>query len=357
MIMIRPRTLVIGLGLLIAAIAVAAGFVWNSAASASALKPPVPVKAESAAPQPPPPTPVPTVVAAPARIVTFVAKTSGNLISSNQATMGFQSSGRIKDIEVKEGDHVKAGDVIATLDTASLDAQVTQAQATLDSAVANLAKVKAGPTRDDVIVAKSNVDRAKAALDQAQAAYDKIGGASNPSIAASQQSVNLQQAYSTYQAAVSQYNLTVDHPTDAELKAAQAAVAQAQAALETAKQNAANARITAPFDGTVVWLGSKLGESATAGAPEVTIADLPHMQVQVNADEVSEANIQVGQTVSITLSAFPGKTLTGHVSKIGLLATSSGNLVSTPVTIDIDSTNTLVYPGLSATVQFQGGAK
>jgi HlyD family secretion protein len=64
--------------------------------------------------------------------------------------------------------------------------------------------------------------------------------------------------------------------------------------------------------------------------------------------------LQVGQSVSITVDALSGKTLTGRISKIGLLATASGNLVSTPVTIDIDPTSALIYPGLSATVEFQG---
>ena len=284
-----------------------------------------------------------------------VARTTGNLLSANQATLAFGSSGRIQDVRVKEGDRVKAGDVIATLDTAALDAQVVQAQAALDSALANLAKTKAGPTVDDTIVAKGNIDRAKAALDQAQSAYDKIGGASNPSIAMSQQALTLQQAYSNYQTALSTYNLTINHPTDAELKTAQAAVAQAQAALEIAKLNAANARITVPFDGTVVSSNAHIGESAVSGAGEIVIADLPRMQVQVNADQMVTGNIKVGQTVSITLDALPGKTLTGRVARVGLLASTSGNIVSTPITIDVSPSEAAIYPGLSATVQFLGG--
>ncbi len=336
----------------VAAGVVAVGFMESRRVDASAAETPVPQPTSVAVAAPPAPA---TTLAsqAPAFAPAFVAKATGNLTSANQATLAFQSAGRIKDVGVQEGDHVKAGDVIATLDTAALDAQVTQAQANLDSAAANLAKTKAGPTVDDATVAKGNVDRAKAALDQAQAAYDKIGGATNPQISASSQALALQLAYSNYQTAVSQYNLTINHPTDVELKAALAAVAQAQAALELAKQNAANARITAPFDGTVVWVGSKLGESAVSGSPEVTIADLPKMQVQVNADQISETNLQVGQAVTITLDALPGKTLTGHISKLGLLATSSGSIVSAPVTVDIDPSPAPLFPGLSATVQFQ----
>lgn len=281
----------------------------------------------------------------------YIAKATGNLTSANQATLAFQAGGRIKEIKVKEGDRVKAGDILASLDTTALDANIVQAQAALDSAAANLAKVKAGPTADDLIVARTNLDRAKVTMQQAQTAYDAI--AWRPDAPMTTQASTLQTATAAYQGALSQYNQTINHPTDAELKAAQATFAQAQASLETAKMNAANARITAPFDGTVVWLGLKLGESTSSGTAAITIADLPRMQVQVNVDEISGSSIKVGQSVSITLDSVPGKVLTGRVAKIGLLASTSGNIVSTPVTIDVDTSNVSLYPGLSATVEFQ----
>lgn len=354
----KKFALPLGLMLIVVVSVGVALFTMNHQANASAIEQATPTRARSqaAAPQPPArsnPTPTPEP-AIPVRASVVSVKADGNLVSASQATLAFQSAGRIKVVNVKEGDRVKAGDVIATLDTSSLDAQVVQAQATLDSAVANLAKVKAGPTVDDTIVAKSAVDRAKAALDQAQAAYDKIGGDSNPRIGETQQALNLQQAYSNYQSAVSQYHLTVDHPTDAELKAAQATVAQAQAALEAAKIAVVNARIVAPFDGTVIWLNSKLGESATTGSAQVMLADLSKMQVQVNVDESSIATIKVGETVTVTVDAMPDKPLAGKVSQVGLLATATGNLVYTPITIDINSTSTPIYSGLSAAVEIQG---
>ncbi len=357
----RRATVTLGIVALVVVGAVAAIFNFNSHADASALQTNASQAATPTRPRTRPaggssaaPASTPIAVAkATSTPQPFVFKAAGNLVSINQATLAFQAAGRIQQISVVEGNRVKAGDVIAALDTAALDAQVVQAQATYDSAVANLVKVQAGPTADDITVAKTNVDHAKAALDQAQAAYDLIGGASNPRIGMTNQAANLAQAGSAYQAALAQYDLTVKHPTDAELKAAQAAAAQAQAALQAAKQNAANARITAPFDGTVLWIGARLGETAAAGAAEVVVADLSHMQVQVNVDEMAQLSLQVGQPVTLTISALGGKTVTGHISRIGLLATTSGSIVSTPVTVDIDPTNVPIYPGLTATVQFQ----
>ena len=278
-------------------------------------------------------------------------KTIGNLVSANQATLAFQLGGRVKEIDVKEGDQVKAGALLASVDTSLLDLQVAQAQAALDSATASFDKIKAGPTADDLSLAKSNLDRAKAAIDQAQAAYDRIGGDSNPFGAMTPQALALQQAYGAYQAAQASFNLTVNHPTVTEARIAAAQVAQAQAALDLAKQNIANTKIVAPMDGTILWVGPHVGETAAPGAPAITLADLTHMQVQIGVDENTLALIKVGQTAAITLDALPGKTLTGKVSRIDQMASMAAGIVSVPATVDIDPTDAPIYPGLSATVE------
>ncbi|MCL4395606.1 MAG: efflux RND transporter periplasmic adaptor subunit, partial [Chloroflexi bacterium] len=232
---------------------------------------------------------------------------------------------------------------------------VAQAQAALDAVTASFVKIKAGPTIDDVAQAKSNLDRAKEALDQAQAAFDRIGGDSNPFAAALPQTLALQQAYSAYQGAVASFNLTVNHPTASELAFTQAQVTEAQAALDLAKQTLANAKIVAPFDGTAAWIGPHVGEYVSPGAPAITLVDLSHLQVSVGVDENALPLLKVGQSAAIKLDALPGATLTGRVGKIGDLATTTGGIVSVPVTIDVDSTQAPVFAGLSATVDIDTG--
>ncbi len=280
-------------------------------------------------------------------------KTTGTLQSASQAALAFQVAGRVKDLKVKEGDAVKAGTLLAALDTSVLEYQIAQAQAGLDLAKANFDRVKAGPTVDDVAIAKSNLDRAKAALDQAQATFDRAGGDSNPYIGMLPQSLALQQAYGAYQAAIAQYNLTVKRPTDTDLKTAQAQLAQAQATYDLTKQNLINAIIVAPFDGTILTINPKVGESVSTGVPAIILADLTHMQALVNVDENTLASIRVGQKANLTLDALGGKTLTGAVRKIGLLGSATAGVVSVPVTLDLDATTPLIYPGLSAMIEFQ----
>ncbi|MBI5304248.1 MAG: efflux RND transporter periplasmic adaptor subunit [Chloroflexi bacterium] len=287
------------------------------------------------------------------RTAASTVKATGNLLSENQVTLSFQIGGRVKEVFVKEGDKVKAGMVLASLDTGTLETQVVQAQALFNAAMATFDKVRAGPTPDEVAIARSNLERAKAGVDQAQAAYDRIGGATAPFIAMMPQSLALQQATQTYQAAIAQYNLAVNHPTAQELATAAAQVAQAQLALDQAKQTLINAKLIAPSEGTVVAFTAKVGESATTGVPMATVADLSKMQVLVNVDENTLASVKVGQSVKLSLDVLNGQMLTGRVRKIGLLGTSTTNIVSVPVTIDIDPTDAPIYPGLSATIEFQ----
>ncbi|CAG0962531.1 hypothetical protein ANRL3_00976 [Anaerolineae bacterium] len=305
--------------------------------------------AQTAATPLPSPNPQPTVAV---RTAPSGIKATGILISENQASLSFQIGGRIKEVSVKEGDKVKAGAILASLDTGTLETQIAQAQALFNAAMLTFDKVKAGPTVDDVAIAKSNLDRAKAGVDQTQAAYDRIGGQSNPFIAMTPQSLALQQATLTYQAAIAQYNLTINHPTAQELAGAAAQVAQAQLALDQAKQTLINARLIAPIDGTLVSLTAKVGEAATVSVPVALVADLTKMQAVVNVDENSLASIKVGQPAALTLDALGGRTLTGKVRKIGLLGTSTTSVVSVPVTVDIDPSDAVIYPGLSATVEF-----
>lgn len=349
-----------------------------------------------------PPTPTPLPITNTASNVSG-ARVTGSFLSASQAPIAFQVPGRILEVKVKEGDSVKAGDPLAVLDTTILEFQIAQAEAALSLAQARLkqtqspaseesqaaalaavkaaeaqfARVSQGPNKDELTLAKANVDRAKFLVDQAQAAYDKSGGASNPNSGLLPTTVGLQQATAGYEAALAQYNIAINHPTTAELAGAaaqlaqaksiaaqlvpttenlaiaQAGVDQAQAAVDLAKASLANATINAPFAGTVVLIGPKLGEYVNPGVPIVTLADLTKMQVVANVDELTLNGLAVGQPATLYVDALGDQTLPARISKIGLWATSVGGVTSVPVTLDVDATNAGVYPGLSATVQFE----
>ncbi|MBI5304212.1 MAG: efflux RND transporter periplasmic adaptor subunit [Chloroflexi bacterium] len=340
-------------------------------------------------------------VAQPTAVSPMTIQVMGMFVAPNQAALTFKGGGRITELSVQEGATVKKGDTLALLDTVDLqlavlhaqaafagaqarlsqakspanDADIAAAQAVLDAAQKNYDKVRAGPTANQLVMLKAQAENAKATVDQAQAAYDRIGGASNPFIAMTPQSATLQQATNNYKAALATANDAATHPTDVELAtaqaqlqqaqaararlaptadniaAAQAQVDQAKAALALAQQQVTNATLTAPFDGTVIWIGPHAGETVGPTTPIATLADLTHLQLQGNLDQIFLGQIQVGQVVMIVPDAFKGKTVTGKVSRIGWLAATTAGVTNVPVTIDVDSSDVPLRPGLSATAQ------
>ena len=213
----------------------------------------------------------------------------GQAVPVRSATLGLPSAGIVISVPVTLGAQVKAGDLLAQLDTRQLELQLAQAaanvavaqakldqfnegpsaqdvaaaqqnvasaqaaydkvragpaapdraaaQAALTSAQKNYARVRAGPTAEQLRNLAAQRDNARAARDQAQAAYDRIKG--SPDAGARPESLQLQQATNNFNAADAAYQDAQGHPTDAELAAASAQVQAAQAALDRLTPDAA----------------------------------------------------------------------------------------------------------------------
>jgi HlyD family secretion protein len=255
---------------------------------------------------------------------------TGNSAAEQQVTLSFGSTDRIAEVMVEEGQQVAAGDVLARLDTASLEWQVARAQASLDtaqarlkqaeqpasaedlasaqasvdsaqanyekvkagptqaelasakaavdSAQANYEKVKAGPTKEDLASAKAALDEAQAALEQAQAAYDLVKD--RPDVAMLPQALNLQNATIEYQRAKANYESAANHPTPSELAAAEAQLSQAEANLTDLQARPAASDLAAA--------------QAQVSQAEANLAQL---QARPSADDVAVAQAQVDEAV------------------------------------------------------------
>ena len=268
---------------------------------------------------------------------------TGSIAPEAEVTLTFELGGKVEELFVGKGQMVKAGDPLAKLETASLELQVAQAQATLAlneaklqqamkeanpeditaaeaelaSAEANYEKVKAGPTEEELIVAKADMEKAAIALQKAQAEYDQV--AWMPGVSALPQSAALQQASIDYERAKANYQQTAQSPTESELKSAwaqvvqaqtqldklrknpepeevaiaQAQVDQAQAQLEEAQLKLKKAVITAPFEGVVASLGAEVGELVSSNTPMVVLVDISSFHIDVEIDEIDISQIAV----------------------------------------------------------------
>lgn len=329
-----------------------------------------------------------------------IVGTSGTVRPAQSKDLTFGVSGTVVEILVAEGDKVQAGQPLARLDAAALEAQVTsaelslrlaeknledlkspptkleiaQAEAALASAKANYEAAKAKPVEWQIAQAEAALEKARKTLQEAQAAYDAVSW--RPNIAMLPQATQLQQATEAYQAALDTYRIAMASvsdapiksayaqllqaqeaydklmagPTEEELLSAQAQVAQAKLALDNAKRNLESATLKAPFDGTITAVNIITGETVAANTVAMSIADLDHLQIQANLPEVDAVQVKVGQRAEITLDAISTETLSGQVTKIALVGTVTQGVVNYPVTIAIDSTSVPVRPGMTASV-------
>ncbi len=322
---------------------------------------------------------------------------TGNIAAPREASLSFPASGMVKEVLVKQSDHVKAGQPLARQDTSLLELKVEQAEANLRSAQAqfddlmsrptaeDIASAKAAyytalkqydtllrsPSAEEIAIAKANIEKAKIALQKAQADYDKV--AYKPNAAMLPQAQNLQNATIDYEKAQAQYKQATEKPSDEEIAAAkanlekakahledvtngpsqkeiaaqQAAVEQAKVNLASAKQNLENATLKAPFDGTVVAVDVEPGEHIGANKAVVVLDDLAHMQATLYIDETDVGQVAVGQKVLLTLDAFPDAEIAGKVSEIAIEPHVQSGVVLYPVTVDLDGPSVPVRPGMT----------
>jgi len=267
---------------------------------------------------------------------------SGEIVPVQEAQMSFTVSGRVQTLAVTEGDEVQAGEVLATLETANIEAEIAQAEAALAvsqanlaqvqagarpgeiaasqealaaaqagvsaaranvaSAQAALAKLKAGPKPEEITAARAAMDKAAVALQLAQSEYDKIAWQSG--IGATQQAVALQQASDDYESAKANYEALVRGATAEELDMARAAVEAARAQVDVAQAQAGQAKAQLEQ-----LLAGPSAEAINVAEAQVQQAQAALEAAQVALDQaalrapfagtVAVLEISVGETMSL----------------------------------------------------------
>ncbi|MGI8588051.1 MAG: efflux RND transporter periplasmic adaptor subunit [Chloroflexia bacterium] len=235
---------------------------------------------------------------------------------------------------------------------------VASAQAGVDQAQAHLNKLNAGPAAEDIASAQAGVDHAQAALDadragpspdalkgaqagvdQAQANLDKATqGATHADVA---------EAQSRVAAAQAALALKQQGSTPTELAILQQQVQVAQYGVDNATAALADARIVAPFAGTVLTIGAKVGET-TAG-PVMEIAALNTLRARADIDELDVGRVQPGQAVTVTLDAYPGVTMLGSIESLAPGATEKqGSTIYKATVVFTHTTEIQPRPGMVA---------
>jgi HlyD family secretion protein len=246
-----------------------------------------------------------------------VVSASGEIKPKTYVNIGANAYGKITHLYVKEGDHVKRGQLLAQLENVQSTADVSANQASVQAAETDaIAADAALRTSDaDLLRAQADYERNKLDWDRAQSLF-KDG------LIAKSDFDSRQNAWAT---------------ADAGLVQAKARVAQARAQKDSADRHVAQARANltrvadvlqkttyaAPYDGVVTNLPVREGESVVIGIQNalgstlLTLADMSVITAEVKVDETDIVTVHLGQSAEVTIDAIPNKIFHGTVSEIG----------------------------------------
>ncbi|MFZ0706691.1 MAG: efflux RND transporter periplasmic adaptor subunit [Candidatus Korobacteraceae bacterium] len=296
--------------------------------------------------------------------LTAVVTASGEIKPKVYVNIGANAFGKITHLYVKEGDRVKRGQMLATIENVQPEADVNANKAALDSA------------QTDFVAAEAAVNTGIAELHQAEAEYERAHLDYDRNKSLYDQQLIAKSDYDTKKAAFD--------TAAAQLNQAKAKLAQARAQQDSAnmriKQNAANlTRVTdvlskteysAPFDGVITNLPVREGETVVIGiqnAPGstlMTIADTSVITAEVMVDETDIVNVKLGQPADVTIDAIPKQHFNGVVTEIGNNAVIRSTGVSTAqstsssqeakdfkVVVTLQNPPENLLPGLSTTAR------
>jgi HlyD family secretion protein len=217
-------------------------------------------------------------------------------IEGDDSAVSPKTSGRIRELTVREGDSVEAGAVIAILDDEQVRAREQQAEATVRQAEARLA------------AAEAQLAQAEASYAQAKWDRDALKELFRRQLIAEQQARQAENNERTQSAAVLAARRQVG--------AAQADADRARAELVEARANRNDLRVVAPFAGTVATRTAEPGEVVTAGTPIITLIDLTRVYLRAFVPEGQIGRVRVGQPARVYLDSAPTQPIDAAVSRI-----------------------------------------
>jgi RND family efflux transporter MFP subunit len=231
---------------------------------------------------------------------------SGIVRAADRADLAFSMPGRMERRPVELGDRVERGQLLAALDAAQFRNARDAARARVQDVQARLAQLR----RDH--------DRVERLLEARAAGREEV------------------------------------EQVRSGLEAAEAGLAAAQAELAESERLVREARLLAPFPGTVSELRLEPGEYAQPGVPVVQLSGADALEIEIEVPEAQRAGLEPGSVVGVELPLLSGRRLTGRIESLGRAATRAGRLF--PVVVALERAPGVV-PGVTAEVELSAGGE
>lgn len=326
--------------------------------------------------------------------LTVTTSAIGPVRTNQSASFYWETSGTVETVNTTEGQAVKTGDVLATLEQTSLDEDVILAQAdlaTTKQALEDLyteAEISKNQAMTDIVTYEQAVRDAqytldnfsvpsnmaemdaveavaamKEKLDDARVAFEPYKYMSSGNTNREDLLETFNQAQADYNTAINrlqyEYDLEVaqanldkanasyekwkDGPLAADIESAEAKIAAAEATMKLAQ-------IEAPFDGVITLANSRVGDQVSAGTSAFRLDDMTSLFVDVSVSEIDINQVAVGQDAVINFDAITDKEYHGRIVKVSLTGEESSSVVYYTVTIQVTDPDDQVLSGMTAQV-------
>jgi HlyD family secretion protein len=297
-----------------------------------------------------------------------VVSGTGQIKPKTYVNVGATAFGRITHLNVKEGDHVKAGTILATVENVQPQATVAAQKANIDSSRTDVNSYLAAEK-----TAAANIVQAQADLEQKRLDYGRARSLYEEKLIAKQEFDAKQAAFDVAKATLAQRQAALAQ-SEAQTASQRAHVEQAMASQRANFDSLDKTVSRAPFDGLVTNVPVREGETVVVGIQNaggstiMTLADMSVITAEVKVDETDIVNVRLNQPVDVTVDALPGRVFKGHVTEVGdqalLRTTGLSTTQSTTgteeakdfkVVVTLDASNGAILddlrPGLSTTAK------
>jgi len=289
-------------------------------------------------------------------------------IEVTEAELSFKLPGRVEARLVDEGDLVKAGEVVAKLETSDVAQQVALRQADVQMAQAGLADLLAGARPQELAQAAAAVRQAQADFKRIQDDYDRMkalfeqGSSNQREYDAARTAYDV--AKDRLKTVQEQQALVKQGPRPDAIKVARARLLQAQEAEKLAEIQLGYATLTSPLTGMVLSKNVEPGEMVAPGSPIVTVGDLARVYMRAYIEETDLGRVKLGQKVRVTTDTYPDKIYEGKITFISPQAEFTPKNVQTKkervklvyrVKVDLDNAKLELKPGMPAEAEIVVG--
>jgi HlyD family secretion protein len=281
-----------------------------------------------------------------------VISTNGKVEPVNNFEAHAPVATTVKRVLVREGDHVKRGQLLLQLDDAEARTNAAKAIAELKGAQADINAVQSGGTREEVLTTDAQLVKARADRDNAHRNFEALERLQKSGAASMGEVKEAEAQFDTAQANVNLLEQKLkDRYSKPEVAHVEAQRSEAQAAYSAATDILKRSNVRAPFDGVVYSVPVRAGNYVNPGDLLLQEADLGQVRVRAFVDEPDVGRLAPGQRIEVTWDALPGRIWQGQLLSVPATVRLLGSRNVGEITTNLVNTDFKLLPNTNVTVQ------